>query len=171
MTLDDGVNPGGKNDRTFPPQLYPVRDTEYRLRSQPVRDIFPRKTTHKLPDTPILIREYFPADVTSRVFVGDRCRFFKQFQENVRGGWSVLNRGKAPCVKIAQAADFLFPVVLETHRLKFFQKATEGTAMLRKHLQDRLMHDELFVGPHEIVSAMRAPHQTAASPRKRLLNA
>ncbi|MHB1840325.1 MAG: hypothetical protein ACYCPD_11250, partial [Acidobacteriaceae bacterium] len=69
-TLDDGVYPGGKNDRTFSPQLYPVRESKYRFRRQ-----------------------------------------------------------------------------------------------------DRLMHDELFVGPHEIISAMRAPHQTAASPRKRLLNA
>jgi hypothetical protein len=126
--FDNGVDAGSNHRLDLTPQLYPVRDTEYRRRSHPIRNVCPLDTADEFANPPVFLRRNFLANVTGGCIAGDRSRIVYEMNEYLSGCQGVLYCRQSLSVKIAQMVDVMFRMMLKARRLILLQKPTEGAS-------------------------------------------
>jgi len=167
--FDDRVDAGGNNRLDLMPQFYPVRDAQYRSSPQPIGNVCPVDTADEFANPAVFFRSNFHANVTGGGIAGDFSRIVYEMDEHLSRCQGVLYCCQPPSVKIAQMMDVMFRMMLKAGRLILLQKTAEGASGFLKHVQDRLIKNELFLCSHQRISAITEPPHTTASPRMRLL--
>jgi hypothetical protein len=113
-----------------------MRDAQNGFRFQPISNAGPVEASGELPDTQILFRRDFIADVAFLSPIRTGLRLIQNRNKSLRRGWRVLHSGETPGMEVTKATSHHIRAVLQATGLKFLQELAQRTSRFVQNLQD-----------------------------------